>query len=219
MTDFRKEIGGEARLGPALETRFSAGTRGEVVGIAAGFGDNLIDSYGDTIAPGAFAASLRQHKSARTAPVMLWAHQMDEPIGIWDEVKETATGLTVKGRLNLDTQRGREAEALLKQGAFKGLSIGYQVRAAERRTDGGRRITQCDLWEVSLVAVPARREARVLEVRSARDLEAILREAGLSRAAATKAAAGGFPALGHENHNQETLSDLARMLRQAAAKL
>lgn len=220
MTDFRKNIGEGARLGPALETRFSdAGTSGEVVGVAAGFGDHLIDSYGDTIANGAFAASLRRHQKARTSPVMLWAHQMDEPIGIWDEVKETPTGLAVRGRLNLDTQRGREAAALLKQGAFRGLSIGFQARAADLRNDGGRRITEADLFEVSLVAIPARREARIVEVRSIRDLETILRDAGLPRAAATKAAAGGFPALGATDHKKETLAQLAKMMRQTADRI
>ena len=208
------------RLGPALETRFtSSGTRGEVEGIAAGYGDHLIDSYGDTIAPGAFGESLRRHKDAGTAPVLLWSHDQDQPIGIWDEVKETRGGLLVRGRINLDTQRGREAVSLIKQGAIRGLSIGFVLQAAERRKDGGRRITKADLWEISLVAIPARTEARVAEIKSARDLEAVLRAAGLPRAAATKAAAGGFPALTKPGATPATMSELAKKLRRTADKL
>lgn len=220
MSDLSSFSATAGRLGPALETRFSvAGTRGEIEGIAAGYGDHLIDSHGDTIAPGAFAASLQHHKAAGTAVIMLWAHSQEEPIGIWDDVKETASGLLVRGRINLETQRGREAVALLKQGAFKGLSIGFQLRAADRRKDGGRRITQADLWEVSLVAMPSRPEARVAEIKSARDLETILRAGGLPRAAATKAAAGGFPALTKPGATPATLSALAKILRSTADKL
>lgn len=220
MTDQSLILSNSGRLGPALETRFtSSGTRGEIEGIAAGYGDHLIDSYGDTIAPGAFGASLAQHKAARTAVVLLWAHSQDEPIGIWDEVKETRGGLLVRGRINLDTQRGREAASLIKQGAIRGLSIGFVLQAAERRKDGGRRITKADLWEISLVAIPARQEARVAEIKSGRDVEAIMRAAGVSRAAATKIAAGGFPALTKPGATPSTLSMLAKQLRRTADKL
>lgn len=220
MTDQSPILSNPGRLGPALETRFtSSGTRGEIEGIAAGYGDHLIDSYGDTIAPGAFGASLAQHKAAGTAPVLLWSHDQGEPIGVWDEVKETRGGLLVRGRISLDTQRGREAVALIKQGAIRGLSIGFVLQAAERRKDGGRRITKADLWEISLVAIPARREAQVAEIKSARAVEEILRAAGLPRAAATKLAAGGFPALTKPGVTPSTRSRLAAVLRSTADKL
>ncbi len=210
----------DPRLSPSIETRFSAKDgRGEIEGLAAGFGDALPDSYGDTISFGAFAASLAEHKARGTAPVMLWQHDTSEPIGVWTKLQESSQGLQVWGQINLDTQRGREALSLLKQGAFRGLSIGFTMKAAERRTDGGRRITAAELWEISLVTMPARREAQVAEVRSIRDLEAALRAGGLTRGAAALAARGGWPALAKKTDDSETLLELERMLRATAKTL
>jgi phage head maturation protease len=147
---------------------------------------------------------------------MLWAHDPAEPIGVWETLEDGPRGLRVRGRLNLEVQRAREAHALLKQGAVNGLSIGFLTQEAERRQDGGRRITRAELWEVSLVTFPARREARVAEVKSVRDLERLLRDAGLPRAAATKAASGGWPALAGE---PDQLGELARLMRRTADTL
>jgi HK97 family phage prohead protease len=206
-----------ARLSPAFEVRFKADDdAGAITGLAAGFGDRLVDAYGDVIAAGAFRKSIEAHEAAGTMPAMLWQHDPSEPIGVWTEISETDKGLTVAGKLNLDTQRGREALSLLRQGALSGLSIGFVAKAAEP-TKGGRRLTEVDLWEVSLVTFPARQEGRVTEIRSARDLEKLLRDAGLPRAAATKAASGGWPALsGEPNRN---LAELARMMKRTAERL
>ena len=68
---------------------------------------------------------------------MLWQHDPAQPIGIWDEVREDATGLYVKGRLLPDVARAREAQALLAAGAVDGLSIGYRTLRAESVPGGG----------------------------------------------------------------------------------
>lgn len=149
-----------------FEVKFASDEAGVIEGYASLFGGEP-DSYGDTIAKGAFAGSLAEHKAARTAPLMLWMHDPSEPIGVWHEVREDASGLAVKGRLILETVRGREAHALLKAGALNGLSIGFRVRDAERRQDGGRLLTEIDLVEISLVSMPAARRARVTSVKSA----------------------------------------------------
>ena len=84
-----------------------------------------------------------------------------QPIGIWDEVREDATGLWVKGRLLRDVEKGREAAALLAAGAIDGLSIGYRTVKAERDGKGQRLLQELELWEVSLVTFPMLPEARV----------------------------------------------------------
>jgi len=50
--------------------------------------------------------------------------------------------------------------ALLRAGAIEGLSIGYRTLQAER-TGAGRKLTEIDLWEVSVVTFPMLPEARV----------------------------------------------------------
>lgn len=163
-------------------------------GAIEGYGSvsNVIDSYSDTVAPGAFGASLAAHKAAGTMPAMLWQHDTDEPIGIWTEMSEDAHGLRVKGQICLDTEQGKASYALLKMGAINGLSIGFISKqwSYAQETDI-RTLTEVDLWEVSLVTFPANSKARITNVKSAdeiaapKDAERILRDAGFSKSDAT----------------------------------
>jgi HK97 family phage prohead protease len=135
-------------------------TDGTVVsGYASLFGKR--DQGGDVVQPGAYAASLAALASGGRRVKMLWQHDPAQPIGVWDEVREDATGLWVKGRILSDVARGREAAALLAAGAIDGLSIGYRTRRAERDGKGQRLLSELELWEVSLVTFPMLPEARV----------------------------------------------------------
>ena len=129
---------------------------GHFTGYASLFG--VPDLGRDTVAPGAFAASLARRGAAGVR--MLWQHDPAEPIGTWLSLAEDARGLRVAGRLNLAVQRAREIDALMRDRALDGLSIGFRVtRAVPER--GGRRLLAIDLWEVSLVTFPLQPEARV----------------------------------------------------------
>lgn len=119
------------------------------------------DGGGDVVERGAFAASLGRLAAAGGRVRMLWQHDPGQPIGVWDEVREDARGLWVKGRLLTDVERGREAAALLASGAIDGLSIGYHTVRAIKDAAGRRRLSEVDLWEVSLVTFPMLAEARV----------------------------------------------------------
>lgn len=166
------------------------------------------DSYGDIIAPGAFAKSLTMHHRGGTKPVMLWQHNPSEPIGVWDNLAEDGKGLKGTGRLVMETAKGREAYALLKAGAMRGLSIGYREINADQ--DGNNRILkELDLLEISVVTFPAQPRASVTSVKSERmeefarrlrdgdplpvkEFEDILREAGVPKAMATQIASVGY---------------------------
>lgn len=163
---------------------------GTVEGYGSVFG--VRDNYDDVIAKGAFIQSLKDHKAAGTMPAMLWQHDADKPIGIWTEMIEDENGLRIKGRLAMETVKGKEAHALLKMGALNGLSIGFMSKewAYDRETEV-RTLTAIDLWEVSLVTFPANEKARVTNVKSAdelqapKDAEKALRDAGFSKSDAT----------------------------------
>jgi HK97 family phage prohead protease len=89
---------------------------------------------------------------------LLWQHDPARPIGRVDYLKEDRRGLRVIGRLS-EGAAGREAAALLKEGAVRGLSFGYRVKASE---DGEPRVlTELDLVEISLVTMPMQPKARV----------------------------------------------------------
>lgn len=158
---------------------------GVIEGYGAVFGN--IDTYGDIIQRGAFGSTMGKRKVK-----MLWQHDPDQPIGVWDEMREDDRGLWMKGRILADVDKGREAIALMSAGAIEGLSIGYKTVDAEFK-DGNRHIKEIDLWETSIVTFPANdmASAMVKSVETERDLEHLLIECGLSRKAAKAIAAQG----------------------------
>jgi HK97 family phage prohead protease len=142
----------------ALEVRFSEpADDGTLEGVAVRF--DVVDTYGSSFDPRAFAAL-----EGRSIP-MLWSHRQDEVLGSWSSVTADADGLRVRGRLNLEVQRAREARAMLLASDIRGLSIGFETLKAEMR-GGVRRITKAVLHEISLVAMPSVPGARVTTVRA-----------------------------------------------------
>jgi len=196
------------RFDCGLEVKFaSEGSTGEFDGYASVFGG--LDSYGDRIAPGAFTQSLAELKAqGRTLPMyfnhgaMLGADA--RPVGVWSNVEEDGNGLKVAGRLvGLETETGRYNLALMREGAMRGLSIGFRVPQGGAKLGKGpgeprRTLTKINLREISVVDAPADPNAKVLALKSAadfttqdwRDIEAALRDEGLSRADAVKAVSG-----------------------------
>ena len=102
-------------------------------------------------------------------------------------------GLAVSGVLALKTSLGNDVYELMKLassvGTFKlGLSMGYD--ALEYDVDEKKKIRELkkvELWEMSIVTFPAKLGAMVSQVKSLesakteRELEAALRESGLSK--------------------------------------
>ena len=173
---------------------------GTFEGYAAVFGN--VDAWGDIILPGAFKVSLKEHKSKKTMPALLWQHDSRQPIGVWESMMEDTHGLFVKGRLlRTDVQKGAEAYALLKAGALSGMSIGYIARdySIDEKTYV-RTLKRVDIYEASLVTFPANEHAQVtavkaLGVKTIREFEAALRDVmGFSANEAKRIASQGFKA-------------------------
>lgn len=163
------------------ETALSVTDGTVVAGYASLFGKR--DQGGDVVEKGAYAASLKTLASGGRAVKMLWQHDPAQPIGVWDEVREDATGLWVKGRILTEVERGREAVALLAAKAIDGLSIGYRTIKAERDGKGLRHLQELELWEVSLVTFPMLPEARVSAKGDTPDTETWREVAALFQAA------------------------------------
>lgn len=207
---------------PAMERRAyalavrAAGDDGSIEGYGSIFGE--LDSYDDTVARGAFAASLKAHRAAGSMPAMLWQHDANQPIGVWTEMDEDERGLRVKGRLVLESERGREAHALLKAGALRGLSIGFMTTEDAWDDKRGVRIVKgVDLWEVSLVTFPALKTAGVTRVKSApvdeinrpSDAEKWLREAAFASKSEATAFVSRLMRMGAERREAEIATERA----------
>jgi HK97 family phage prohead protease len=155
---------GYKRSTPSGALLLAEGETGRFTGYASIF--DVVDDQGDRVERGAFARSLKESAARGQPPALLWQHDPGEPIGVWEQLREDARGLACIGRLCLETRRGAEAHALMKQGALSGLSIGYRVRVAARDSASGvRRLLDVDLLEISPVTFPALATARVATVK------------------------------------------------------
>lgn len=139
---------------------------GTVEGHISTFGN--VDRDGDIFEPTAFDRTLAELKgSGKIFLPMLWQHKIDAPIGGFPlkEMRTDGKGLFVVGEINLETQGGRDAFALLKQGIISEFSIGFIPK--ESRIEGKNRIFEdVDLIEASLVTIPANTEAQVTNVKA-----------------------------------------------------
>ncbi|MGI3127664.1 HK97 family phage prohead protease [Nitratireductor sp. PBL-C9] len=220
-----------AKSAPMPDERKYAGLDIETVqadgtfsGYASLFG--RVDLGRDAVERGAFARSLEKRGAAGVR--MLFQHDPNQPIGTWDELREDARGLLVRGRLALGVARAREVWELMRDRALDGLSIGFRtVKAKTEPKTGVRRIVEADLWEISVVTFPMLPEARVDEVKAegrgaplptARAFErSLTRDAGLTRREARVVIAKGFGALRRERDAARGFDDgLAATIRQAA---
>lgn len=169
------------------------GDTGKFSGYASVFGG--VDSYGDTILKGAFETTLKRDGK----PKMFCQHNTWElPIGKWTVAKEDDHGLYVEGELTAGMSVAQDVYAALKHGTMDGLSIGGYLKAGDFDSlDDGRRIIKkwSRLVEISPVVFPADNSARVdmtsvknidfesalPECKTERDIEQLLRDAGLGK--------------------------------------
>ncbi len=102
---------------------------------------------------------IRRHAFGTIGAVpLLWQHR-GAPVGTIEAIGEDSRGLRVTGRID-DPDLAR----LVADGAIDGLSVGYRVR--ESRQGARRELRRVELVEVSLVAQPMQRLARVHAVES-----------------------------------------------------
>lgn len=175
---------------------------GVIEGYASIFGN--VDNGGDKVMPGAFVEGLAKSRQTGRKVKMLWQHNPDQPIGVWDDLAEDAKGLWVKGRLVMEVPRAKEAHALMKAGAIGGLSIGYRIKDSE--PDGNVRLLKSvELYEISPVTFPMNERAKLSSVKAdgcetiieklaagdrltEREFESLAKGLGLSNSQAERAA-------------------------------
>lgn len=214
------------QLDTALEVKRLT-ENGEFAGYGSVF--DVIDSYADVIAKGAFTTTLSKWAERGRYPSLLWQHDQSQPIGTYTAMREDDRGLYVEGKLALKTRQGAEAYELLQIGAITGLSIGFITVDQEFNSNSDVRvIKEVDLWEVSLVTFPANDAARIGAVKAAlrsgevpslKEFERFLRDAGFSRTQAKAIIADGYKGLGNPRdvEDQAPVIDTLKSLIQQIA--
>lgn len=143
---------------------------GGFTGYAATF-DREPDSYGDVIARGAFADTLEAWaESGRPVP-LLYGHNMEDPdynIGT-AELVEDERGLLARARFD-STPKAQRVRELVRDGRLGKMSFAFDVldEGTVELGDGikANELRKLELYEVSVVLVPANSHAEIIEAKA-----------------------------------------------------
>ena len=107
-------------------------------------------------------------KNYENNPIILFNHNYNEPIGRATELSTTDRGLEINGLISKSAGKIRD---MVKEGVLGAFSVGFRVKDADyiEETDG-LRIKDAELFEVSVVSVPAN-QAAVFSVAKSFDSE------------------------------------------------
>lgn len=145
----------------------ATGNEGQYEGHFSIFGN--VDSYSDIAHPGMFLKTIDE-RSKRVK--VFYAHDWSKLIGPPPStLKEDAVGLFAAGRLTLDSFWGKEAWALMKDGALTEGSFGYEaVKFDFENLTGGatvRNLREVKLFEISPVPLGANALTEIRAVKAA----------------------------------------------------
>lgn len=144
------------------------------VGKVAGFFstyDKEPDSYGDIIEPGAFTETIEKRKATGHPFPLCFNHDFSAVIGAVDSIEEKDIGPYAEASF-LDTTQAQDVRKMLQSGAIYQFSFAYDVLerrdpTEEEKAAGIMNVLQkVELFEVSIVTVPANQHAVVTEVKS-----------------------------------------------------
>ena len=147
-----------------------ANEAGKVAGFFSTY-DKTPDSYGDIIEPGAFTETLEKRKATGHPFPLCLNHDFSDVIGSCDSIEEKEKGPFVEASL-FDTGRAQEVRTWLKSGAIYQFSFAYDVLQRRDPTEEEKKagvmnvLQKIELFEVSVVTVPANQNAVVTEVKS-----------------------------------------------------
>ena len=131
--------------------------------------DRIPDSYGDVIAPGAFTETLEKRKESGHPFPLCWNHDLDQIIGKVNDIEDTDKGPHMTASF-FDTQLAQEKREIVKSGVVYQFSFAYDVLEAGpvELEDGvkANELRKLDLFEVSIVPIPANQNAVVTEIKS-----------------------------------------------------
>jgi len=146
---------------------------GTVEGYAATF-DRIPDAYGDVIAKGAFADSLKAWQEGGKPIPLLYGHSTEDPaynIGKVVEAHEDDKGLFVRAEFDAENEKAQYVRKLVQEGRLYQFSFAYEVLdgATVELDDGAEayELRKMNLFEVSLVQIPANQRAVVTGVKEA----------------------------------------------------
>lgn len=135
--------------------------------------EKVPDSYGDIIEPGAFTETIKKREETGHPFPLCFNHDFSAVIGAVDSVKDTEKGPYITAHF-LDTQQAQDVRKMLLSGAIYQFSFAYDVLEARRPTEEEKKLgiwsvlEKLEVFEISVVTVPANQNAVATEVKSGR---------------------------------------------------
>ncbi len=147
----------------------------EVGGVSGFFStyDKTPDSYGDIIEPGAFTETLKKREESGHPFPLCFNHDFSAVIGAVDKVEDTEKGPYIEAHF-LDTDLAKDVRKMLQSGAIYQFSFAYDVlgwrepNEEEKKAGVTNVLTKVEVFEVSIVTVPANQNAVVTDVKAGR---------------------------------------------------
>lgn len=144
---------------------------GHIKAYAATF-DREPDCYGDVIAKGAFDRTIKAWRDSGKPIPLLFGHNADDPyynIGSCKEFGVDDRGFYIEGEFDAENETAQYVRKLCKEGRVCKMSFAYAVRDwAEIKLEDGTRANELrdlDVFEVSVVTIPANSHADIVEVK------------------------------------------------------
>lgn len=145
-----------------------------ISGYAAVFGNK--DKAGDILVKGCFSKSIQDRgpeSSANDKIIMLWMHNMNEPIGRITVLNEDEKGLYFEAIID-EVLRGEQAIKQLESGTLNQFSIGYQYVWENCEYDAEKDafiVKEEKLYEISVVSIGCNGKTEYLGLKSIEDTE------------------------------------------------
>lgn len=133
--------------------------------------DKTPDSYGDIIEPGAFTETIKKREESGHPFPLCFNHDFSAVIGAVKTIEDTEKGPYIEAEF-LDTAMAQDVRKMLQSGAIYQFSFAYDVLGArqpneEEKKDGIQNVlTKLEVFEISVVTVPANQNAVATEVKS-----------------------------------------------------
>ena len=146
----------------------------EETGMIAGFFstyDKTPDSYGDIIEPGAFTETIKAREETGHPFPLCFNHDFSAVIGAVKSIEDRERGPYIEAGF-LDTQLAQDVRKMVKSGAIWQFSFAYDVLEARQPSEEEKKsgvenvLTKLDLFEISVVTVPANQNAVMTEVKN-----------------------------------------------------
>lgn len=135
--------------------------------------DRIPDSYGDVIAKGAFTETIEKRKASGHPFPLCWNHDLDQIIGSVnpDDIQDTDKGPLMTASF-FNSPLAQEKREIVKSGVVYQFSFAYDIlEAGPVELENGikaNELKKLDIFEVSIVPIPANQNAVMTEVKAGR---------------------------------------------------